>query len=156
MASLQSLIAAHPLSKKPYNAIRFARFDGHGTALYTVGKNKKELGAASALKVAFEQWGGHCFHCKVWMPPQPLSHQCTRDHVRPRTTGGGDLLHNLVFACGPCNRAKGGADLITFRREAGIEYLSALETHLTKCIKALPTNGKSQEGNRDATTPSRT
>ena len=140
MPSLNALIAAHPLSKKPYNAIKFARFDGQGTALYTVGKNKKELGAAAALKAAFEQLGGHCFHCKVWMPPQPLSQHCTRDHLRPRKNGGGDFLHNLVFACGQCNRAKGGAELITFRSEAGIEYMAALEAHLTKCMKALHTS----------------
>ena len=73
MLSLPRLIAAHPLQKKPYNAIKFARVDGQGTALYTVGKDKKELGAAAALKVAFEQWGGHCFHCKAWMQPQRLS-----------------------------------------------------------------------------------
>ena len=106
MPSLHVILAAHPLPKKPYNAIKFVRFDGQGTALYRVGKEKKELGAAAALKAAFEQWGGHCFHCKQWMPPQPFSQQCTRDHLRPRKSGGGDLLHNLVFACGPCNRAK--------------------------------------------------
>ena len=136
MPSLHVLLAAHPLPKKPYNAIRFARYNGHGTALYTVGKNKKELGAGAALKIAFEQWGAHCFHCKAWMPPQPLSQDCTRDHLRPRKNGGSDLLHNLVFACGPCNRAKGGADLISFRAEVGSEYMAALEAHLAKCIKA--------------------
>lgn len=141
MPSLPALLAAHPLSKKPYNAIKFARFDGQGTALYRVGKDKKELGAAAALKVAFEKWGGHCFHCKAWMPPQPLSQQCTRDHLRPRKDGGGDFLHNLVFACGRCNRAKGGADLISFRSDAGKEYMAALERHLARCIKALPSSG---------------
>lgn len=136
MPSLHALLAAHPLPKKPYDEIRFARFNGQSTALYTVGKSKKELGAAAALKMAFEKWGGHCFHCKIWMPPQPLSQDCTRDHLRPRKAGGSDLLHNLVFACGKCNRAKGGADLISFRAEAGIEYMAALEAHLTKCIQA--------------------
>jgi hypothetical protein len=141
LASIQALLAAHPLPKKPYTAIKFSRLDGQGTPLYTVGKDNKELGAAAALKVAFERLGGHCFHCKVWMPPQPLSHQCTRDHLRPRKDGGGDFLHNLVFACGPCNRAKGGANLISFRSEAGIEYMAAMEAHLTKCIRALRTIG---------------
>jgi len=137
MPPLHALLAAHPLPKKPYNAIKFARFDGRGTPLYTVGKDKKEHGAASALKAAFERWGGHCFHCKVWMPAQPLSQQCTRDHLRPKKVGGRDFLHNLVFACGPCNRAKGGADLVTFRAEAGIEYMAALDAHLTRCIQAV-------------------
>ena len=136
MASLQALLAAHPLAKKPYNAIKFARFDGNGAALYTVGKNRQELGAAAALKAAFERWGGHCFHCASWMPAQPLSHDCTRDHVRPRKDGGANALHNLVIACGACNRAKGGTDLISFRTEAGVVYLKALELHLAKCIRA--------------------
>lgn len=136
MRTLQALLAAHPLPKKPYNAIKFARFDGQGTPLYTVGKDKKELGAATALKIAFEQWGAHCFHCNAWMPPQPLSQQCTRDHLRPKVRGGEDFLHNLVFACGPCNRAKGGADLISFRSEVGAKYMAALEAHLAKCIRA--------------------
>ena len=97
---------------------------------------EKQMGAATALKAAFERWGAHCFHCKDWIPPQPLSQQCTRDHLRSRKDGGGDFLHNLVFACGPCNRAKGGANLISFRAELGVEYVAALEAHLTKCIQA--------------------
>lgn len=141
MTSLHALLAAHPISKKPYNAIKFARFDGNGTPLYRVAKSLKELGATAALKATFEQLGGHCFHCKVWMPPQPLSQDCTRDHLRPRKDGGGDLLHNLVFACGPCNRSKGGTNLISFRAETGIEYMAALEAHLAKCIRWMAKQG---------------
>jgi 5-methylcytosine-specific restriction endonuclease McrA len=138
MSRLDRLIAAHPLgAKKPYNAIKFARVDHYGTPLYTVCKDKKEVGAAAALKAAFEKLGGHCFHCGRWMPPQPLSQACTRDHLRPRCSGGGDYLHNLVLACGPCNRSKGGEDLISFRAEAGAEYLKALDAHLVRCIRAL-------------------
>ncbi|HEX8300668.1 HNH endonuclease signature motif containing protein [Sphingomonas sp.] len=138
MGRLQSIIAAHPLAgKKPYNAIKFVRIDGNGVPLYIVAKEKRELGAASALRLAFEQFGAHCFHCKTWMPPQPLSHMCTRDHLRPRKHGGMNYLHNLVFACSPCNRAKGGSDLITFRAEAGAEYMLALDAHLVRCLKNL-------------------
>ncbi|MBA3512413.1 HNH endonuclease signature motif containing protein [Sphingomonas sp.] len=131
------MIAAHPLEKKPYNAIKFARVDGNDTPLYTVGKSKKELGAAAALRSAFQQFGGHCFHCKQWMPPERLSHDRTRDHVRAKHNGGRDFLHNLVLACGPCNRSKGGADLISFRPEIGSEYMKALDEHLVKCLKSL-------------------
>ena len=137
MLSLHRLLTAHPLPKKPYNAIKFARFDGNGTPLYTVGKDTKEVGAATALKAAFELWGAHCFHCKQWMPAQPLSQDCTRDHLRPRKTGGGGFLHNLVFSCGPCNRLKGGADLISFRTESGVEYMTALEARLVRCIRQI-------------------
>lgn len=137
MTSLHALLAAHPLPKKPYNAIKFVRFDGNGIPLYIVGKDTQELGAATALKAAFERWGAHCFHCKTWMPAQRLSQDCTRDHLRPRKAGGGAFLHNLVFSCGPCNRAKGAADLISFRAEVGVEYMAALEAHLAKCIRSM-------------------
>lgn len=137
MRSLPTLLAAHPLPKKPYNAIKFVRFDGNGIPLYVVGNDKQELGAARALKTAFERFGAHCFHCKTWMPPQSLSQACTRDHLRPRKAGGGEFLHNLVFSCGPCNRAKGAAGLISFRAEIGIEYMAALEAHLVKCIRSM-------------------
>lgn len=137
MKPLQKAVAAHPLASKPYNAIKFSRVDSFGTPLYTVGRDKKERGAAEALRAALKEFGGHCFHCKAWMPPQPLSQQCTRDHLRPKRDGGGDYLHNLVFACGPCNRQKGGNDVISFRPEIGEEYLKALDAHLVRCLKKL-------------------
>jgi len=138
MTSLGRIVAAHPLRKhKPYNAIKFVRVDGNGTPLYRVGKGKKETGAAEALRVAFQKLGGHCFHCDKWMPPQPMSHDCTRDHLRPRRDGGQDYLHNLVLACGPCNRSKGGDDVVSFRADVGSEYLKALDEHLVRCIKEL-------------------
>lgn len=137
MTALRKIVAAHPLDKKPYNAIKFVRVDGNGTPLYRVARNAKEVGAAEALRLAFELCGGHCFHCKKWMPPQPLSHDCTRDHLRPKKDGGRDYLHNLVFACGPCNRSKGGSDVISFRADAGSEYMKALDAHLVRCLKLL-------------------
>ncbi|WP_165843882.1 HNH endonuclease [Phenylobacterium kunshanense] len=75
------------------------------------------------------------------MPPQPLSQACTRDHLRPKKDGGKDYLHNLVFACGDCNRAKGGSDLITFRAEVGVEYLKALDAHIVRCLTTLGSIG---------------
>jgi hypothetical protein len=134
---LQKAIAAHPLAVSPYDRIKFSRVDNFGTALYKVGNGKREMGAATALRTAIERFGGTCFHCKASMPPQPLSQQCTRDHLRPKHDGGGDYLHNLVVACGPCNRQKGGTDVISFRPEAGDEYLKALDAHLIRCLKKL-------------------
>jgi hypothetical protein len=95
------------------------------------------MGAAEALRSAFELLGAHCFHCKEWMPPQPLSYDCTRDHLRPICDGGQDFLHNLVFACGDCNRKKGGSDVISFSPEVGSEYLKAFDEHLVRCLKKL-------------------
>jgi 5-methylcytosine-specific restriction endonuclease McrA len=138
MSALHGIVAAHPLAKyKPYNAIKFARVDGNGTPLYTVGKDTKELGAAAALRLALEKYGANCFHCDKHMPPQKMSQKCTRDHLRPKKDGGGDYLHNLVFACGECNRDKGCMDLISFRPDAGGKYLKALDEHLARCLKHL-------------------
>lgn len=137
MHSLHRIVAAHPLQKKPYNAIKYACVDHNGTPLYTVGKDVKKLGAAAALRSALEQFGGHCFHCKKWMQPQPMSHDCTRDHLRPRKDGGQNYLHNLVFACGDCNREKGSKDLISFRPDVGMAYMKALDEHLVRCLKRL-------------------
>lgn len=137
MSVLNRLVAAHPLQKKPYNAIKFVRVDGNGTPLYTVGKDKMEFGGPEALRRAFQKFGAHCFHCGDWMPAQPLSQDCTRDHLRPKRDGGRDYLHNLVFACGSCNRLKGGDDLISFRTDVGAKYLKALDAHLVRCLKKL-------------------
>lgn len=137
MKALAKSVAAHPIAKKPYNAIKFARVDGNGAILYKVARDPKELGAHAALKLAFERFGGHCFHCQKWMEPQALSHECTRDHLTPKAAGGNDYLFNLVLACGPCNRAKGRTDLIAFHTERGSEYLKALDAHLTRCLKVM-------------------
>lgn len=140
MTSLSQIVAAHPLQGPPYNAIKFVRLDGQGTPLYRVGKNK-EQGALKALKQAFELHGGHCFYCRVPMKPQPMSQDCTRDHVRPTSVGGQDFLHNLVLACGPCNRSKGGQGVVSFRVGAAEKYVKALDRHLVKCLKMLDADG---------------
>ena len=137
MSELMALLAAHPLQEEPYNAIRFVRVDGFGTPIYRVGDDPKEMGPPNALKAAFAMFGGRCFHCKKSMAAQSLSYDCTRDHLKPRKDGGERYLHNLVLACGSCNRGKGGADLISFNVERGAEYMAALEAHLSRCIRAL-------------------
>ena len=137
MSSLSRIIAAHPLEGPPYNAIKFVRVDGCGTPLYRVAKGTKEMGAAEALREAFELLGGSCFHCRKKMKAQSLSQDCTRDHVRPKCDGGQNYLHNLVLACGPCNRRKGRNDVVSFRPDVGNEYLKALDDHLVRCLKKL-------------------
>lgn len=109
--------------------------------LYRVGKNK-ERGALKALKEAFELFGGHCFYCKEWMKPQKMSQACTRDHVRPTSDGGQDYLHNLVLACGDCNRSKGGQGVISFRSEAAEKYVEALDKHIVRCLSKLNATSK--------------
>jgi len=137
MSSLTSIVAAHPLRKTPYNAIKFVRVDGNGTPLYRVGKNPKEMGAAAALRSAAEMFGGHCFYCDRFMRPEDVPQLCTNDHVKPRAKGGHDYLHNLVFACVGCNRDKKSKDLIQYRPEDGREFLDALDAHLVRCLEEL-------------------
>jgi len=136
MAVLEQLVAAHPLREKPYHCIRFVRAGPHGP-LYRVTGDDRELGAREALKTAFERQGAHCFHCRHWHPPQPLSERCSRDHVRPRSDGGGNHLHNLVITCVACNKRKGNRALVEFKVERGTAYLRALDEHIVRCLQQL-------------------
>ena len=138
MSSLERIVAAHPLSAKtPYSAIKFVRADGNGTPLYRVARDKKEMGAAAALRLAAQTLGGHCFYCDKFIPPAEVPDVLTNDHVKPRAAGGHDYLHNLVFACVSCNREKGAKDLISYRPDDGREYLEALDEHLVRCLRKL-------------------
>jgi 5-methylcytosine-specific restriction endonuclease McrA len=51
---------------------------------------------------------------------QPPRHALTVDHVVPRSRGGSTSWQNLVTACAPCNRRKGGR----VPDEAGMRLLS--------------------------------
>lgn len=45
-----------------------------------------------------------CQYCAIELP----SREATLDHVHPRSKGGKTTWENIVCACGPCNRKKGG------------------------------------------------
>jgi 5-methylcytosine-specific restriction endonuclease McrA len=60
--------------------------------------------------------GYTCQYCGA----QPGKSNLTVDHVVPRSRGGQKTWENLVAACGPCNRRKGGR-LVS---EAGMHLLS--------------------------------
>lgn len=137
MNILSSIVAAHPLRESPYNCIEYVRPDGMGTPLYRVSGEAKEMGAAEALKRAFEKFGAKCFHCQEPLKAQKLSQDCNRDHLRPRKLGGRSYLHNLVVTCGDCNRRKGAKDIVTFRPERGSDYLQALDEHIIRCLIEL-------------------
>lgn len=137
MIELLRIVAAHPVEDNPYREIRFTRVDHNGTPLYRVGEDGPETGARKALKRAVKLHGANCFHCAKPLPPQDLSQKCTVDHLQPSSRGGGDHLHNLVVACGGCNRRKGARDIVAFHRKRGSAYLAAVDAHLARCLSAM-------------------
>lgn len=60
-----------------------------------------------------------CYTCQ-YCGTQPGKAQLTVDHVIPRSQGGGKSWENLVAACAPCNRRKGGRQ----PQEAGMRLIS--------------------------------
>lgn len=60
-----------------------------------------------------------CYTCQ-YCAGQPGKSHLTVDHVIPRSQGGGKSWENLVAACAPCNRRKGGRQ----PHEAGMRLIS--------------------------------
>jgi len=51
----------------------------------------------------YERQGGLCAICGQWQAPAEM----TRDHVVPRSRGGGTDWDNIQLTCEPCNQFKG-------------------------------------------------
>lgn len=129
-------LLAHPLPCTPYDKITFVGFDHNHTALYTIAGSTERSGAFDALRRAFERWGGKCFYCGAKFVGQRFSNKTVgRDHVRPKSKGGLDLLHNLVIACRTCDLVKGNDPIHEFRPKAARKYLAALEDHIANSIE---------------------
>jgi 5-methylcytosine-specific restriction endonuclease McrA len=135
--TIHSVATAHPINAKPYHCIRFSHFDHNAVPIYQITGVEGAYGAYNALRHALARHGGHCFHCDGWIPPQPMSHEITRDHILPSSSGGSDYLHNLVLAHGDCNRAKGAKELADFSVERGSKYLRLLDRHIIAIIETL-------------------
>ncbi len=71
--------------------------------LYRFVKRHRVRIALSRRNV-FQRDGFRCQYCGESFPAKDL----TCDHVVPRSQGGGMTWENLVTACAPCNRKKGG------------------------------------------------
>lgn len=137
MSKIDRFLAAHPLAEVPYSEISFSHFDGKRKPIYHVKGLDGNAGAKLALARAFERSGGTCFYCRKKMKAAELSQNVTRDHIRPKSKGGSDYLHNLVIACGGCNKNKGDKELSKCRRDATERYLKALDAHIIKCLENL-------------------
>ena len=114
MPPLHALLAAHPLPKKPYNAIKFARFDGQGPRFTPSARARSNLAlpplsrlrSSSGVRIASTVRPG----CD---PSRFLS--SARETTSDLEKMVGEASSQPGFPRGPCNRAKGGADLISFR-----------------------------------------
>ena len=65
---------------------------------------RRRMRIAMSRRNIFYRDGYQCQYCHRRLPARDL----TCDHVMPRSQGGSTSWENLVTACGPCNRRKGG------------------------------------------------
>ena len=65
---------------------------------------RRRMRIAMSRRNIFYRDGYQCQYCHRRLPARDL----TCDHVMPRSQGGQTSWENLVTACGPCNRRKGG------------------------------------------------
>jgi 5-methylcytosine-specific restriction endonuclease McrA len=65
---------------------------------------RRRVRVALTRRNVFFRDGHQCQYCLHKLPAREL----TCDHVIPRSQGGRTSWDNLVTACGPCNRRKGG------------------------------------------------
>ena len=88
------------------NVLRAATFRLHVPAVIRLRSyiKRHKLRAALSRRNIFFRDGYKCQYCKKRFPSVEL----TCDHVIPRSQGGLSSWENLVAACGPCNRRKGG------------------------------------------------
>jgi len=65
---------------------------------------RRRMRIALSRRNVFFRDGHRCQYCQKEFAPREL----TCDHVQPRSQGGPTSWENMVAACGPCNRRKGG------------------------------------------------
>ncbi len=75
----------------------------------------KALRRRFMLRRLAEAQNHRCCYCGRQFVEDPNSAQCaTREHIIPRSQGGGDEWGNLVAACAECNQTRGDLDAIAF------------------------------------------
>lgn len=71
----------------------------------------------NAKLVLYVRANGRCWFCGEDIPLQ----DGTIDHLVPVQQGGCSTWENLVYACKPCNQAKGHLSLDAYREVCGVE-----------------------------------
>lgn len=82
---------------------------------HTAGRRKKRRRSNNGSSDWIAKTSGHCFYCGSIQ-------RLTRDHIIPRSKGGGTFPCNIVAACSPCNGEKGRLSLEEYR--AALAYRS--------------------------------
>jgi 5-methylcytosine-specific restriction endonuclease McrA len=77
------------------------------------------------LEERYVKQGSCCYYCKKSVPYENI----TQDHVIPKSKGG-KLRNNSVFACSPCNMAKGSMDIVEFKTKV----IDKLKSTLRKIV----------------------
>lgn len=65
-------------------------------------KKKQQSSRAINLRQLYHIYGGECQYCLKHIPYS----SATRDHLVPRSKGGGNLDDNIVLSCKKCNTKK--------------------------------------------------
>jgi hypothetical protein len=134
---LHEIVAHHPLVETPYNKLIFVGSNDHGTPLYRVlGVDRSPCSAPTALKAAFNRYGGVCYYCSTRLKPQAKPATVSIDHIIPVASDGTHLLHNLVLSCKPCNRDKDCLPIAEFNQEKSQRYIAALEKHIADAVRS--------------------
>ena len=66
----------------------------------------------------------HCFYCGKTLSRS----KATKDHIIPRSKGGGDSQHNIVDACRKCNTEKGNLLLDEYRQVVAFRFSLSAST----------------------------
>lgn len=93
LRSYQSVVRSISSSLETPAVVRLTRF-----------VKRHRAGIAFSRRNVFLRDGHRCQYCAVALP----THELTADHVVPKSMGGRTSWENVVTACAPCNRKKGG------------------------------------------------
>jgi len=76
----------------------------------------------------FPEHRKYCFYCGVLLAPLKPNkiNGRTKDHLHPKSKGGGLRIHNVVQACVVCNTGKGSFSLEEYREWYGMSFFSEL------------------------------